>query len=118
MRVLQLIIKQKFFDEIIAGTKKQELREIKPTTYKKYLEVDESGFIVLKDGAFLPIHYDAIRFYVGYNPDRDTAIVEVTDNETYAFKDENHELITYDYKGMEFLAAEIVYNLDKVLEKK
>ena len=29
-KVLTLIIKQKYFDEIIAGTKKQESREIKP----------------------------------------------------------------------------------------
>ena len=41
---LYLAIKQVFFDEIIAGTKTKEYREIKNTTYKKYLECDEDGF--------------------------------------------------------------------------
>ena len=34
---LYLPIKQIYFDEILAGTKKQEYREMKPTTFTKYL---------------------------------------------------------------------------------
>ena len=40
---LYLPIKQVYFDQIVAGTKKKEYREIKPTTYKKYLECNEYG---------------------------------------------------------------------------
>jgi hypothetical protein len=40
---LYLTIKQVYFDQIIAGTKKEEYREIKDTTYKKYLACDEEG---------------------------------------------------------------------------
>ena len=35
---LYLTIKQKYFDEIVAGTKKNEYREIKDTTATKYLD--------------------------------------------------------------------------------
>ncbi len=39
MRILNLIVKQVFFDQILAGTKKEEYRDVKPTTMKKYLRV-------------------------------------------------------------------------------
>ena len=54
MKILQLIIKQNYFDEIIALTKKQEFRECKPTTYRKYCEVDDEGYCVMENGAFVP----------------------------------------------------------------
>ena len=41
---LYLTIKQVFFDQIVVGTKKEEYREIKDTTYKKYLECDKDGW--------------------------------------------------------------------------
>ena len=69
MKVLTLIIKQKWFDEIIKGNKKQEFRELRPASEKKYIEYQ-------KDGTFDAIKFDAIRFYVGYNKNRDTALVE------------------------------------------
>lgn len=78
MKVLNLIIKQKYFDEIINGTKVQEVREIKPTTAKKLVELDEEGYQVVDEHQnSVPIKYDAIRFFVGYNKDRDSALVEV-----------------------------------------
>lgn len=119
MKILTLIIKQCFFDEIIAGTKKQEFREIKPTTEKKYVEIGEDGYAVEDEyGNCVPVKYDAIRFYVGYNKDRDSALVEVVDAYTEVFVDENDQPIVYDYKGEEYWAAQIVYNLGKILEVK
>lgn len=41
---LYLTIKQMYFDQIVEGKKTKEYREIKETTYKKYLEVDEDGW--------------------------------------------------------------------------
>lgn len=101
---LYMTIKQVYFDQIIAGTKTEEYREIKPTTYKKYLEVGEDG-AALMDGTLLPV--SAMDMYepsmelniyndgvcalipkndlwyldlaVGYNKVRDTAKVEVLD---------------------------------------
>lgn len=78
MKVLNLIIKQKYFDEIINGTKTQEVREINPKTAKKLVEFDEEDYILLDENQnSVPIKYDAIHFFVGYNKDRDSAHVEV-----------------------------------------
>jgi hypothetical protein len=58
MKILNLIIKQFYFDEIIAGRKTQEFREIKPTTEKKYIEIDEEGYAVEDEsGNAVPIKY-------------------------------------------------------------
>lgn len=123
MKTLNLIIKQCFFDEIIKGTKKQEFREVRPTTIKKLLQLDEEGYEVEdEDGNAQPIKYDAIQFYVGYNKDRDSALVEVVDAHCEMFVDENDELITYEYgtdkdgNPLTWYAEQVVYDLGKVLE--
>lgn len=36
MKVLNLIIKQRYLDAILAGRKVQEFREVRPTTIKNY----------------------------------------------------------------------------------
>ena len=120
MKILNLIIKQVFFDQIIEGTKKQEFREIKPTTAKKYIQIDENNYFVEdENGNCVPLHYDAIQFYVGYNKDRDSALVEVTGAYTQFIVDENDEPLKYKLdNGDDFFVEEIVYNLGKVLEKK
>jgi len=97
---LYLTIKQKYFDEIAAGTKKQEYREIKPTTYKKYLECDENDnpifdgdlmspddphagdILAWNNGVYPFVPKESIEFLnlaVGYAKERDTMTVEVTD---------------------------------------
>ena len=119
MKILNLIIKQVFFDQIIAGTKKQEFREIKPTTEKKYIQIDDEGYAVEdENGNCIPIHYDAIRFFVGYKPDRDSALIEVKDAYTEVMVDENDQPLMYFLDdGTEYWVEQIVYNLGKVLEK-
>lgn len=117
MKVLNLIIKQKYFDAIMAGRKVQEFREVRPTTVKKYLQLDEDGYEKEDDkGNAIPIVYDAIRFYVGYNKDRDTALVEVKSAHTEIFMDENDEPIIYEFKGETWVDEQVVYDLGKILE--
>ena len=122
MKVLNLIIKQKYFDAILAGRKVQEFREVRPTTIKKLLQLDEEGFeIEDADGNAQPIKYDAIQFYVGYNKDRDNALVEVVGAHCEIFLDENNEPIIYedgtdkDGNPLEWVAEQVVFNLGKVL---
>ena len=117
MEILTLIIKQKFFDEIITGKKIQEFREIRPNTQKKYCQLDAEGYCVEKNGELQPKHYDAIRFFVGYSKDRASALVEVKDARIELFEDENHNLIEYEYNGEPYLAAQIVYDLGRVIDK-
>lgn len=123
MKTLNLIIKQVYFDQIINGTKTQEFREVKPTTIKKLLQLDEEGYeLEDENGNAIPIHYDAIQFYVGYNKDRDSALVEVKDEYCEIFLDENNEPIIYedgtdkDGNPLEWVAEQVVFNLGKVLE--
>lgn len=117
MKVLNLIIKQKYFDAILSGRKVQEFREIRPTNAKKYIEHDAEGYAVLdEDENAVPLKYDAIRFFVGYNKDRDSALVEVTGAYVEFFIDNDGNSIIYEYKGDLYEAAQIVYNLGKILE--
>ena len=90
-KVLTLIIKQKYFDEIIAETKKQESREIKPSTERKYILFDNEGYpIEDENGNTVPIQYDALLLYVGYQPNREAALVEVVSAETSLYVDDNN----------------------------
>lgn len=118
MKVLSLIIKQVYFDQILSGEKKQEFREVKPTTIKKLLQLDEEGFEIEDENRnAIPVEYDAIRFFVGYNKDRDSALVEVESAYCEVFVDEDNEPIEYEHKGQLWVAEQVVFNLGKVLEK-
>ena len=129
MKVLTLSIKQKWFDEIVSGKKTQEFREIRPTNAKKYFryvlngksyteetlppEDEEPGEVVLT-----PVRYDAIKFLTGaYTGKRPWALVEVKDANIELIADEDGNEIVYEYNGKEYLAAQIIYDLGKVLER-
>lgn len=123
MKVLNLIIKQKYFDAILAGRKVQEFREVRPSTVKKYIQMDSDGYEVEdENGNAVPVKYDAIQFFVGYNTDRDSALVEVTGEHTEMFVDDNNEPITYesgigpDGKPLVWVAEQVVFDLGKILE--
>ena len=73
MKVLTLNIKKEYFNEIIKGRKKIEYRELKQTTLNRYTYLDEA------DGKRYLRRYDALRLFVGYHKDRDSALVQVTD---------------------------------------
>lgn len=111
MKILNLIIQQKFFDQIIKGTKKQEFRELRPKSEKKYI-------VYNNDGTFDAMAFDAIRFYVGYRKDRDTALVEVKGVSFLDYEDEDHNAIVLvdGNTGEEYDKMDIVYDLGKVLE--
>ena len=117
MKVLTLIIKQKYLDAILQGRKVQEFREIRPTNEKKYVLFDEQGYPLLDENdCCVPVKYDAIRFFVGYQKDRDTALVEVKSAFTQVLVDGKGQPISYDYNGEEYWAEQVVYNLGRVLE--
>ena len=94
---LYLPIKQVYFDQIIAGTKKEEYREVKyGITSTRYLRHDALGNLVLNPSCteedkeyfvddynggnfpFLPNPFKYLSLAVGYAKKRDTALVEVT----------------------------------------
>lgn len=119
MKVLTLIIQQQYFDEILAGTKTEEFREVKPTTAGKYIIYVDSDGKKYKPSA-LPddvdvdieiIKYDAIQLYVGYHTKRDSALIEIKDTEIEIYEDE-----VYTHKGKEYNAAMMIYHLGRVIE--
>ena len=110
MKILTLIIKQIYFNEIIKGVKKQEFRELRPKSEKKYIVYNDKG-------EFDAIEYDAIRFYVGYEKNRDNALVKITTATFQDLLDEDGNLIELtDEKGIEYDAMNIVYGLGEVIE--
>jgi len=128
MKILTLSTKQKFFDNIKAGIQKTETRELRPNTSHKYIYyVDSKGNRFSKvedlpeDDSDLSIEakkYDAIKFLTGeYKGKRPYMVVEVLGEEVQFLTDENDEDITYEYEGQEYTAAQIVYQLGKVLEE-
>ena len=141
---LYLPIKQVYFDQIIAGSKKEEYREIKDTTYKKYLDntdgyLDYDGDLIAEDDETLgdPMVYNGGKFpyyateykylslAVGYNKERDTALVEVTGISFRVMKNKKGEDIIFDIDENEtpilntngkYCFWEIVYHLGNIIE--
>lgn len=125
MKTLTLIIKQCYFNEIINGTKKQEFREVKPSTVKRLLQLDEEGYELEDEhGSGIPVHYDAIQFYVGYNKNRASALVEVKSAFCEIPLDDNGEPIIYEWgtdkngEPLTWVVETVVYNLGKILSYK
>ena len=90
LKILTLIIEKQYFEQIVAGKKTKEYRELKQTTLNKYTYVDEA------DGKRYLKRFDALRLYVGYHSDRDSAVVQVLDTS--------------------YNAGIVTYHLGKVLE--
>lgn len=125
MKTLNIIIKQCYFDEIIKGTKKQEFREVKPTTFKRLVQLDKDGYEVEdENGNAQPIQYDALKLYVGYAKNRASALVEVKSAYCEIITDEKGEPIIYEHgidkngEPLTWVAEQVVYNLGKVLAYK
>jgi hypothetical protein len=118
MKILSLSIKQKFFDQILSGEKKQEFREIRPNSQARYCDLDEEGFCKEVDGVLQARKYDAIKFLTGeYKGKRPYAIVAVESADIELFEDENGNFVEYEHQGKTYLAAQVVYNLGDVIEK-
>lgn len=128
---LYLPIKQTYFDQIVAGTKREEYREVKEgVTAGRYLIKQGASYVLNPESAeegrtyyideynggkfpFLPRPYKYLNLAVGYAKERDTALVEVVD---VTFEAEN---ILLDRNGNPFSCFWIiVYHLGKVVEVK
>lgn len=125
MKILTLSIKQKFFDEIREGKKKDETREIRAKTADKYIEyLYEGKRMKAKDVPpdaqgveCVPVKYDAIRFLTGeYKGTRPSMLIEVKGAGITILTDEKGNDIVYIYEGQEYVESEIVYSLGKILE--
>lgn len=133
---LYLPIKQVYFDQIVAGTKKEEYREVKSgITADRYLLKEKGAYVLNPDAVadlhdvtaddyyiddynngkfpFKPRPYKYLSLAVGYAKERDTALVEVVD---FSFEP---TMIRYDREGKPFSCFwTIVFHLGKVVEVK
>ena len=122
---LYLPIKQIYFDQIIAGTKKAEYREVKEgITASRYLQKDANSKYLLNPEVtklckeyyindynngnfpFVTKDYKYLYLAVGYAKERDTAIVEVT----------GMSFETYEIWSKIYASWVIVYHLGKIIE--
>lgn len=94
LKILTLNIKKIYYDEIMSGEKTIEFRELKTTSLNKYTYEDPS------DGKRYLKYYDAIRFFVGYHRDRESALVRVTN-------------ITFNEGIVEYHLGEILEKIEK-----
>ena len=142
--VLSLTIKKEFFFDIILDNKKEEWREIKPTTANMFLEKDLLGQFVLVAGTDLNKYYDLtsvndnifpfeVRGYkylhlrTSMDMSGSQAIIKLKEDNPY-------EMVCRPFEQQDVVYTElnegqdvtdhsagtwnIVYQLDKVLEKK
>ena len=127
MNVLTLSIKQKYFDEIVAGTKKVETREIRPNNFKRYCRYLHDGKEYTeiddvpdddKEVDVIPVKYDALKLLTGkYKGKRPYIVVEVKSAEVIFIVDENGKNRVYEVDGNEYLEAVIDYALGNIIEK-
>ena len=144
---LYLTIKQKYFDEIMAGKKKNEYREIKDTTAAKYLKMWKEGgqrglyfdasliegdpegdICIYNDGVYpyIPVDYKFLKLAVGYAKDRDEAIVEVVNITFEQMKLKDGSEARFDEIDGEFEANPdgrfafwmVNYHLGEIIERK
>jgi hypothetical protein len=126
MKTLTLSIKQIYFDQILAGSKTVETREVKPsnatkyvyfvdsatnTHYKRWKDIpDGVGDIIIE-----PVSYDSLKLLAGaYKGTRQSCLVEVKGAEIFFLEDENNEKIFYDEADLEFPAMLIDYQLGAI----
>lgn len=116
MRELKLVIKRKLFDDILKGVKREEVREIRPSSESRYIVLNNGVAAYDGNGNTIPVKYDAIRFRVGHNISSPNVLVEIDNTYTRYIVDENDEVLTYLYDDFMYECKEIVYELGRILE--
>jgi hypothetical protein len=106
-------MKKIYFDEILQGKKKNEIRTLRPKSSNRYLEytTDKNGEIAI------PKKFDLLRLYMGYKANRPYFDIQVIDTQIVTFVDENDIEIVYVENGIEYIQAEIEYSLGNVVYK-
>ncbi len=131
MKTLTLNLKRKYFDEILAGTKTHEYRDIFPENVKKFVYYRIGDKIFPGDAELpseeelpgevvpCPVEYDCIKFLTGaYSGKRPYMVIKVKAAEIKYALDENGEniIVLDEDTGIEFIAAQIDYTLGKIIE--
>lgn len=113
MKTLHLVMKKIYFEQILKGSKKNEVRELRPKSANRYIEysTDEFGEVAT------PKKFDLLRLYLGYEKNRPYFDIEVKDAQIVTFVDENNNEVVYEENGVEYIQAEIEYSLGNITFK-
>lgn len=113
MKILHLVMKKIYFDEILQGKKKNEIRTLRPKSSNRYLE-----YTTNKNGEIaIPKQFNLLRLYMGYEANRPYFDIEVKDAVIAIFLDENDNELTFVENGIEYIEAEIEYSLGEIVFK-
>lgn len=126
-KTLTLSIRQQFFDEIVAGTKNFEERDVKPTTYRQlvYFVADGVTFECFEDvpenakEIFIePIRYEQLKLLTGaYTGKRPYAVVNVENAHVEMLVDGDKQAFLNMADGRQFPASVVVYDLGEIVER-
>ena len=131
-KAIYLQMVDRLCDEILAGTKTHEYRDILPGNQRRFIryvlngkeysslqempsEEEEPGEVDV-----IPVQYDCIKFMTGANAGgRPYIVVEVKDAEVVFLTDEEgKDLILVDEENnLEYIAAQMDYTLGNILER-
>jgi hypothetical protein len=105
-------MKKIYFDQILKGTKKNEIRELRHNSANRYLHtfVNSEGQSITE-----PKEFDLLRLYMGYQKNRPHFDIKVKGAKIYTFTDDDGNESTYVVDGVEYLHAEIEYNLGEIV---
>lgn len=126
-KTLTLSIRQQFFDEIVAGTKTTEERDVKPTTYRQlvYFEADGKVYEHFEDIpsdaeqiVIEPIRYEQLKLLTGaYSGKRPYAVVNVENAHVEMLVDGDKQVFLRMADGRQFPASIVVYHLGEIVER-
>lgn len=110
---LHLVLKDKYFKQILSGEKKEETREIRPKNIGKYLMLNKEDEFV----GF--VQYDSLVLYSGYQSGRPSLEIEnIKGEEVLEFlDDEDGNPLTFMHEGEEHDYTNIIYKLGNIINK-
>ena len=131
MKTLTLSLNRAAFDQVLAGTRKHECRDIFPENQRRFIRYVLNGksYVSLEEMPseeeeagevdVVPVKYDCIKFLTGSSSagPRPFLTVEVLDAEVIFLTNEEGEdlVIVDDETGIAFLAMQVEYTLGKII---
>ena len=115
-RNLLLPIKQEYYDQILAGTKKIETREVTYENMLTYCDADCDYIYTYDDGNIIPREYDTVTFMA---KDREQMVVKVDKIKVFMLLDEetNKYEMKQDEYGLDYYPTVAEIHLAEVISK-
>lgn len=110
--IIKFTVNKSMFNDIINGQFKVFTKEIRPNTQSLYCIMDEDGYVKEINGVMQLRKYDAIQFVCR----NESYTCEINNADIELLEDQDGNQITYEEKGEEYMAAQIVYTLGEEIK--